>query len=615
MNKCLPVLLIFLCLLCGCAAGSGAENPSVPLIQNDPADSTGYYDPDSTLEAQTNGALRCYPLGRVGSMDIRLLPDGKLLLLEAGDGTTAMTLLEGPQCKILAAAQFPFSLQGAESAVQPYCSGLSCFDPVSRETLVLNDRLEVIRRIGAPQGLLGAPLLSRDGSRLYYATADTLRVLEVPSGIHRVLKHCSAAQIPMGLALGDNALVCTEADPPHRSLLICAKTGAAQYNGDGGEDICASETRFYVRRDDTLLFGAPEEPLWELLGADTSEMLFPLPGCHGAVSLSETGKGDIMLSHYDLSTGQRTAALVLPSGAQPQGFCATAQGQIWFWRFDRHYDCNTLYLWDPSASPSGDTEIYTGLHYPREAPDLEGMARCQAYARELEQRYGIAIRIFQDADDIQPQGYRLEYEYRASQTLRSLELLERSLQQYPSGFLDAASGPFEGLTVCLVSHIRGSSQWGTLDALPGIQFLDGNHAYIALAAGRGIQGAFYHQLCHLIDTVVFTRSSAYDTWQSLNPSGFQYDYSYIANQSRNSTAYLLEDRRSFVDIFSMSYPKEDRARIMEYAMLPGNADMFRAPVMQAKLKKLCIGIREAFGLENAPETFLWEQYLDRPLGK
>jgi hypothetical protein len=64
----------------------------------------------------------------------------------------------------------------------------------------------------------------------------------------------------------------------------------------------------------------------------------------------------------------------------------------------------------------------------------------------------------------------------------------------------------------------------------------------------------------------------------------------------------------------MSFPKEDRARIMEYAMLPGNEGMFRASVMQAKLKKLCLGIREAFELEDAPEVFLWEQYLDRPLG-
>ena len=60
----------------------------------------------------------------------------------------------------------------------------------------------------------------------------------------------------------------------------------------------------------------------------------------------------------------------------------------------------------------------------------------------------------------------------------------------------------------------------------------------------------------------------------------------------------------------MSFPKEDRARIMEYAMLPDMAHLFRAPIMQKKLAALCAGIREAYGLKKSEETFLWEQYLE-----
>ena len=60
----------------------------------------------------------------------------------------------------------------------------------------------------------------------------------------------------------------------------------------------------------------------------------------------------------------------------------------------------------------------------------------------------------------------------------------------------------------------------------------------------------------------------------------------------------------------MSFPKEDRARVMEYAMLPGNEKLFQAPALQAKLQALCDGIREAYGLEDAEDSFLWEQYLN-----
>ena len=63
----------------------------------------------------------------------------------------------------------------------------------------------------------------------------------------------------------------------------------------------------------------------------------------------------------------------------------------------------------------------------------------------------------------------------------------------------------------------------------------------------------------------------------------------------------------------MSFPKEDRARIMEYAMTEGNEEYFRSTTMQSKLKLLCEGIREAFKLKKSPETFLWEQYLNTSL--
>lgn len=61
---------------------------------------------------------------------------------------------------------------------------------------------------------------------------------------------------------------------------------------------------------------------------------------------------------------------------------------------------------------------------------------------------------------------------------------------------------------------------------------------------------------------------------------------------------MQPDTRSFVDTYSMSYPKEDRARIFEYAMTAGNEPLFAASPLQYKLKMLCQGIREAFGLKN-----------------
>ena len=63
----------------------------------------------------------------------------------------------------------------------------------------------------------------------------------------------------------------------------------------------------------------------------------------------------------------------------------------------------------------------------------------------------------------------------------------------------------------------------------------------------------------------------------------------------------------------MSYAREDRARIMEYAMLPGQAHLFQTEAMQAKLRCLSLGLRETFDLELYPEALPWEQYLSEPL--
>ena len=108
---------------------------------------------------------------------------------------------------------------------------------------------------------------------------------------------------------------------------------------------------------------------------------------------------------------------------------------------------------------------------------------------------------------------------------------------------------------------------------------------------------------------------AYDRWNNLNPPDFQYDNNYVSNQSRDGSPWLKEGREYFIDTYSMSYPKEDRARLFEYAMTSGHEELFQSVNLQRKLRQMCLGIREAFGLEKSADIFLWEQYLDAHLSE
>lgn len=603
MMKFLPALLILLMLFSGCTAGdSEAETPGAA------AEATGHTGTEAALEGFFMGSLRCFPLGDVGDADLLPLGGNRLLLIRPGEDTTLLTLLEGEEPILAAEAVLPFPLEPGDGSLAPCGGGLSCFDPGAGETVVLDGGLNEVGRIPGPKGLVGRPLLSRDGTALVYCTPDAIRVLELPGGISRILKQtdCTGMQLT-GIWLEEGYLSCrVPGEQKTETLLISTHTGETLYRSREGAEICSDADTLYIAESGVGVIGAPGAETMALYPRQPAHRLHFLSENGGALTVSAQTGETTTLEYYDLASGLRVGMLTLPNPYISRGKIAGQGGKVWFLGDDPRSGELVLCAWNPRDVPTGDPAVYTDRYFSREAPDREGLSRCEALARNLGERYGVRIRIYEDAARFQPEGYGLEYEHHVPQLMRALQLLEHCLAQYPPGFLQRVEEQFEGLTICLVRSIREEE---TGELREGLQFWDGNHGVIALAVGSGAEGAFYHQLCHLVDTVVLNESSAYDTWQSLNPTGFRYDYSYAANRSRNSTAYLQEATRAFVDMFSMSFPREDRARIMEYAMLPGNESLFRSENMQRKLRALCRGIREAFDLTDASETYLWEQYL------
>jgi hypothetical protein len=146
----------------------------------------------------------------------------------------------------------------------------------------------------------------------------------------------------------------------------------------------------------------------------------------------------------------------------------------------------------------------------------------------------------------------------------------------------------------------------------GTQFWNGSDSHVAMAVGRD-SGDWYHQMYLALETKLMSDSKACYDWEYLNPESFDYDYNYILNRDREDGGWLEGENRYFIDLFSMSFPREDRARIMQYAMMADCGEYFATDAMQAKLRALCLGLREAYGLTKSPDTFLWEQYLKESL--
>ena len=591
--------LVLCLLLCGCAAQNPpATAPTVPAATEQVQAVTPELSMDVTAQ---EAALTHYSLSQSVS---GFLPMNRGLLFFSGTEETVLTLMDPQTRQPLGVYEAGLVLTADNFTVQRLSNGLSFYDGASRETVVLDDALREVDRIPAPQGITGAPLLSSDGAHLYYCTADGVRALDLESGISRVLKEAAyPVQGLSGLLLDDTVLQLsiTDSDGSWHTLFLSTQTGQLlrQYQGLIAPE--TSETGYFASGPQGILTGRTDTAPMVLLPqlADSTPVF--LPDSFGALTAA-LSDGNTVLDRYDLAAGCRRAGLTLPGIHTIQSVWDAPEGSLWLLTHREDTGEQCLYRWDSAASPVTDDGYYLHPYHTSQAPDYEGLAACALAAQEMGSRYGIRILTYRDAVAVEPWDYQLEPEYQVSTLKRELEHLDRRLADLPPAVLSTLSRTYTSLTICLVGNAENTA--GGPEAVSGIQFLDGYDAYIALVCGEDTEKALYHELCHLMETVVLTRSTAYDRWDNLNPEGFAYGRS-------PDREWLQPGREWFIDGYAMSSPQEDRARLFEYAMTAGHEELLSSPPLHRKLEQLCTGLREAFGLEEYEGNLPWEQYLAR----
>ena len=613
MKKALCLILTCL-LLGGCSPQPSADTPTAaPAFQTAPteAEPVRLYEPGHPLEQSAPGALRIFPLGQQAE---GILAMGSHLIALRGNDTTELALLTGEDPVLSSTAALSSHLSESDPSVRIGTDSLSYFDPIRRETVILSQKLKDVGRIAAPEGLVGAPILSADHSTLYYCTSTAIRAWNLETGIRRCVKEMRYdAQELTGLHLGDTMLqCCIVKDGEKRTLLLAADTGRLLQEVPGDVTLNIQGTDYYA--------SVPEGSLrLQLFGQFDGEPQVLIPGdiyaeCHylenqrRVITVSQSRSP--VLDCYDLDSGLRIASLSIDGDYAFVSVAACDTDSVYLLLKD--WESNgILCRWDlfADASCTGDTQRYVGTRYTEDAPDAAALARCQAEAKQIGEKYGIQVLVWNDPLNIMPWDYEFQPEYLAPVLSRALSDLDRQLSYYPPEILSGIKKHFSGLTICLVRAIQGAPESGSLEKATGIQFYQDGHAYITIAAGQYAERSLYHELYHVMETRLLTDSTAFDRWDALNPAGFSYDYDYVSNQSRGGEKYLQPDNRSFIDTYSMSFPKEDRARIMECAMCDGNEALFQSARMQSKLRCLSQAIREAYGLKKSAEVFRWEQYL------
>jgi len=598
--------LFLLCLsLLGCSAEADTGTP-IPVFSG----TTEPFCEDQIIHG-SDGAVSLFPMELPQVTGLRAFGDG--LLLFSGESTATLTLVEGDNLTVSAEKTLSCPLVPEDPSLMIGADTLSFFDPDLRETVVLDWQLREIQRIRAPEELIGVPILSENRENLFYCAANALRVWNLQSGIRRTLTQMPCTEDTLvGLHMGGTIVQCRFEDTGDRPLRFLSAEDGRIVQEAQDLTLVTDDAHYWAAFPNgavqSVVFGqtgqVPQALHLETCGAPA----VILERQNAVIQVRLVSAGSLCFDAYDLDSGRRISSVTVPSQIPPIAMDGSHDGRVWI--LTEHPELRTvLYQWTPERLPCRDDRVYTQRYYTRDTPDLEGLARCREEARRIGDAYGIRIAVWEEAADIQPWDYDFESEYLVPVIQDGLRLLEKQLRIYPEAMLQQTASHFSSLTICLVRSITGSAESGSLEKATGIQFLDGTDACVVIALGEHAEQALYHELFHVMETHILTNSIAFDSWDQLNPAGFSYDYSYLTNSTRDSGVYLQSENRAFIDTYSMSYPKEDRARIMEYAILPGNKELFRSPVLQKKLAALCSGIREAYHLEDAPGIFAWEQYL------
>ena len=280
-----------------------------------------------------------------------------------------------------------------------------------------------------------------------------------------------------------------------------------------------------------------------------------------------------------------------------------------------------LYLWDTSSCRAVKWEIPSRSEY--DAPETYDYGTLTDKAAELEDRYGIRILIGANVPS-EFSDYSAEACTDSAVIDGSLSVLENVLSLYPDTYFTQLKG---GYYRNIAFYLTGALH--PLDAASNIS----NAGAFATESNGTMQLAFdlyddlspetvVHELTHAADYRFAGEGLLNEEeWNSMNPEGFSYYYSYInefgesyetaGSPDHTAVSGCPADEVWFIDPYSKTYPMEDRARLME-TLLSGRtpySGCFKGRHVQEKLSYYFRFLRETLDDGSWPALTSWEEAL------
>lgn len=653
----------------GSSEKKNVEEECTENAEKEPAVTSIAYTDWKIKESLLEGTDNVYEL----KMDELYSPDGQIMAMEpygeqvlimkqTADGAQYFLYLINPlTVELTAAAELPAGIFNPEDLSVEDDGFIRICNMESQEIYIFDGILREVSRIVLPDGAAGRLVLNRERTCIYYVDngGSGLCCYHVGTGeIEAVFPDdlSNAENIDVTGLLGDEAF-----------LAFCYYDSAKETffyeirSIDSGEvvykdvqavmDISGCEDAYMLRYGEgavyEYIYGSGRENKPKVLalkdyaeyggcghvclregglvsGVCTSGVEEEYQELTGSVSEEGEAVSRIAFSKYDLETGQRSHAM---------DFYYVEDGEASVYQCDavflKNAECVFGYIgakepkwfvWDltKESSLSGDLQNCVYDWQKTEHPDAQVLAALRERGDEIGRTYGVEIHIGEEVFACPTDIYRYEACNNIIWINRAFDVLEKALAKYPPGMLAELGSLGNGKVqiyladkILPVDETAIDTSIGVENTIDGITFL-----VLDINEWGDLENTIYHEIFHVIEQYLNMDETAffdYEIWDSLNPTGFAYDNDYHINENNidwSDVAFEMEENAYFIDLYSKSFPGEDRARIMEYAMMDDTdtrkTSLYYDGILQ-KLRYISEQIRKGFDTSNWPETVVWEE--------
>lgn len=244
-----------------------------------------------------------------------------------------------------------------------------------------------------------------------------------------------------------------------------------------------------------------------------------------------------------------------------------------------------------------------------------------ASADKIAEKHGIEIFCGSKGNDFPMEDYLAKAETDPGAVFNALREVDRILSLYPEGMIREAIGGHSGLQLYLCGDLYGVGS-AAQERVGGFTTDYGSAIVVVMDIYNGIESTLPHELSHVFDRHIGSKSTMFLDWLKLWETVTPYDDAYLNtyNEYWKANDYVAgyESNRNnvwFSRNYARSFPTEDRACLMECMFDTETGymkDLLKYDNLAYKARLYSFILRQCFASCQVEEELYWERFTGIP---